>query len=297
MTDPAPSGPHLSLLERGEPFVDRFEAAWRGGTPLRIETLLDDALAADRSFLVRVLMEMERELRHTAGESPQADDYRGRFPDYSDVVESVFGGSATTLDFPGPSGASGGCGPFQVGKTVAGYEIVALLGHGGMGVVFLARQTRAGGRTVALKCIRPEFLAHPSAEMRADAVARFQNEVRAASLLQHDHLVTVYDVGEVDGCPFFAMRYVDGGSLAALLRDGPLPEKRAAELLEAVARAVHHINQHGILHRDLKPGNVLLDQSGRPFMADIRMFLGRSAFRNVLQENNEGAGLEIEEGA
>ncbi len=154
--------------------------------------------------------------------------------------------------------------------TIMGdYELLDNLGEGGMGVVFRARQ-RSANRTVALKVIRPERLSALLPAKKKEAIDRFHTEAQAAAALEHDNIVTVYDVGEVDGQQYFSMRYVDGRSLADLLRDGPLENRRAAEYMEPVARAVHEAHQHGVLHRDLKPQNILVDdRSDRALVADF----------------------------
>jgi tetratricopeptide (TPR) repeat protein/tRNA A-37 threonylcarbamoyl transferase component Bud32 len=155
-----------------------------------------------------------------------------------------------------------------VGRTLGDYELLNKLGAGGMGVVYRARQSSAN-RIVALKVIRPERLAELAADTRTETLQRFLTEAQAAARLEHDHIVTVYDVGEADGQPFYSMRFVEGRSLAEMLRDGLLDNRRAAALMEPVARAVHHAHEQRILHRDLKPANVMVDAAGRPYVADF----------------------------
>ncbi len=133
----------------------------------------------------------------------------------------------------------------------AGYDVLELVGEGGMGVVFKARHL-ALGRLVALKQIRPEILAG------RDGLARFRREAEAAARLRHPNIVPIYDVGRLDGVPYYAMEYVEGGTLAARLAAGPLDADAAARLVETLARAVEHAHGAGVVHRDLKPGNVLL---------------------------------------
>jgi tetratricopeptide (TPR) repeat protein/predicted Ser/Thr protein kinase len=145
--------------------------------------------------------------------------------------------------------------------VVPGYEVVAELGRGGMGVVYKARQCSLG-RWVALKMILAS--AHADPEIRA----RFRTEAEAVARLGHPNVVQVYEVGEHDGHPFLALEYVAGDSLDQ--RPGSvLPERDAGRLVETLARAVHHTHQRGILHRDLKPSNVLLTADGAPKIADF----------------------------
>jgi tetratricopeptide (TPR) repeat protein/predicted Ser/Thr protein kinase len=149
------------------------------------------------------------------------------------------------------------------------YELLDELGRGGMGVVYRARQRNAD-RLVALKVIRLDQLHSLSRDTQTTAVDRFRTEAQAAARLNHDNIVTVYEVGEHQGQQFYSMRYVEGQSLAELVRQKPLECRRAAEILEPVSRAVHDAHTHGILHRDLKPHNILIDAaSGRPLVADF----------------------------
>ncbi|HLW67907.1 MAG TPA: serine/threonine-protein kinase [Gemmataceae bacterium] len=273
MIDPLiSSSPPLALLQQANALCDRLEDGWRAGNASKIELLLANLAEADREFIFRKLLELEVELRQALGQNPQALEYAERFPHYTSIVNEVFTArpSSSTVDSlpstPPPNGLSSAWspGPFFVGQTINGYELLEKIGQGGMGAVFKARQIKAGGRLVALKCIRPDYLDGLPEKLRAEAVARFQAEARAVAKLDHPNLVTVYDVGDVDGCPYFTMQYVPGGSLSKLLESGPLASREAAVLFEQLARAVHHAHQHSILHRDLKPGNILLTGSERP---------------------------------
>ncbi len=158
--------------------------------------------------------------------------------------------------------------PGASGTRLGDYELLGELGKGGMGVVFRARQCRAE-RIVALKLIRRDRVEDLSEEQRERWLERFRTEAQAAARLEHDHIVTVYEVGEAEGCLFYSMKYVPGCSLADLLARGLIPNARAAAFLEPVARAVHFAHEHGILHRDLKPRNILVDADNRPYVSDF----------------------------
>jgi outer membrane protein assembly factor BamB len=134
--------------------------------------------------------------------------------------------------------------------------------RGGMGVVYRARHVQLD-RIVALKMILTGPLASPA------EVARFCHEARTAARLRHPHIVTIHDVGEEEGQHFFTMDFIDGRSLADLVREQPLPPERAIRYTRLVAEAVQHAHNKGVLHRDLKPSNVLIDQADQPHVTDF----------------------------
>jgi eukaryotic-like serine/threonine-protein kinase len=166
------------------------------------------------------------------------------------VVESV-GDDTMALLLRAAEGGRPAAGLDDAVGPLSGYERLEVIGEGGMGVVFKARQ-RGLGRVVALKQVRPEALGG------RDAMARFRREAEAAARLRHPNIVPIFDVGRLDGVPYLAMEYVEGGTLAARLAEGPLDPRAAARLVETLARAVQHAHEAGVVHRDLKPANVLL---------------------------------------
>src|SRR6266550_2630868 len=150
-------------------------------------------------------------------------------------------------------------------KTLANfgdYELLEEIGRGGQGVVYRARQ-KSLNRTVALKVIG---LGHWATEAH---LKRFRREAESAASLEHPCIVPIYEVGERDGSCYFSMKFIEGGQLDEVVRSEPITIRRAVELIAKMARIVHYAHEHHILHRDIKPGNILLDQKGEPHLTDF----------------------------
>ena len=164
---------------------------------------------------------------------------------------------ARALIEPPPAAPTGPAVP-----EVEGYELLGVIGTGGMGIVYRARHRRLD-RVVALKMI----LAGGAAS--AHQLGRFRDEARAVAALQHPNIVQVFESGEAGGQPFLVLEYLSGGSLAAFLSGAPLGPRRAAEMVATLARAVQHAHDRGIVHRDLKPANVLVAPDGTLKITDF----------------------------
>jgi len=174
----------------------------------------------------------------------------------------------------------------RLNVAIPGYEVMELIGRGGMGVVFRARQLGLN-RIVALKMLSTTAAADEG------SLARFRAEGEAVAQLQHANIVQVFDIGENDGLPFFAFEFVDGCNLAQTLHANLPPIREAAEILETLARAVHFAHEHGILHRDLKPGNVMRARDGTLKITDFGLakFLQQPLrARNQLTQTGEILG-------
>jgi len=217
--------------------------------------------------LLEALMERKRrgepaEVEQAARENPDlADELRQLWAAVQ--VVGVFGRTSPvppTHDRPPrspstvalPQGAVAPAGP-PLPRRFGDYEFLEQIGRGGMGVVFKARQDGLD-RVVALKVLR-------NTEASEGEAQRFRHEAETAARLDHPNIVPVYDVGEVEGQPYFTMKFVEGTTLARLIDEGPLPPREAARCVALVAHAIQHAHQKGTLHRDLKPSNILLNRT------------------------------------
>jgi tetratricopeptide (TPR) repeat protein/predicted Ser/Thr protein kinase len=150
--------------------------------------------------------------------------------------------------------------------AIPGLEIEQLIGEGGQAVVYKARQTRLGSRVVAVKLLGGS--AGKRALLRAD-LTRFRNEAKAYFLLEHPNIVRLYDVDQHEGTPYLVLEFVAGGTLYERIERQRFTQREAIEFVETLARAVHFAHQHGVIHRDLKPRNILLTSDGVPKISDF----------------------------
>jgi WD40 repeat protein/serine/threonine protein kinase len=266
-----PAGTHLRLPILGELVHTELEFRLRRGEPARVEEYLTRfPELRDAGTLIVDLLAAEFKCRRLQEADLTADEFCRRFPSYRERLVTVLDGAAppespngglsatvvgrapaSMTDTPPPGGAAGRSSPDGAALSVPGYEILGVQGRGGMGVVYKARQL-ALNRVVALKMILGGQHASP------EDLARFHQEAQAVARLQHPNIVQIYEVGEVGGCPFCSLEFVDGGTLAQKLAGTPLPLRDAARIAEVLAGAIHAAHLHGIIHRDLKPANILL---------------------------------------
>ena len=292
----------LEALQEERRLAEALRAAWlrgdtpslaqfvRADSPSRLELLLELAatdlacrlergqaacaemylrrwpeLGADKEILVE-LIRREWQARAREDEALLRVELAERFPEVGSAIACL---PAPTPPPSWPSTAPDG--PPDGGRAakgrpkwprLPGYEILGELGEGGMGIVYQARQVGAG-RVVALKMIRPGLYAGP------DHLARFRREAEATARLQHPNIVQILDVSESAGQPYFSLEYCGGGSLAEKLAGQPLVAREAARLMEQIAAGIQAAHQKGVIHRDLKPGNVLLTDNGTPKVADF----------------------------
>lgn len=239
--------------------------------PGRVEAYLERFPQLRREATLLRLVRQEYAVRLRCGHAPSLDEYRRRFPDLSlparafDTLELSHCAEQTRR-----SGvAAAPTDLLEQGlRSFGPYELIEIVGRGGMGIVYRARH-READREVALKVISAA-VDGLLPEDRQSLAARFRTEALAAARLEHDNIVPVYDVGEHEGRPYYAMRLVHGASLAELAHDGPVENRRAAAYVEGAARALQAAHEQGVLHRDVKPQNILVDaQTDRALVADF----------------------------
>jgi hypothetical protein len=214
--------------------------------------------------------------RRQRGDRPSAEDYRlpagDSFEGLARLLEAESSFDEALKEEEG-----------DLPRAFGAYTLLRELGRGAAGIVYEARR---GDRTVALKVLRQGFDESP------DAVARFRREAGACARVRHDHIVEILDAGEAEGRPYYAMTLHEGRSLSALARSDALPEpKELARRLAKVADALHAIHSEGIVHRDVKPGNIMADAKGRMVLADFG--LARSAGAATLTRTGEALGTPL----
>jgi eukaryotic-like serine/threonine-protein kinase len=247
----------------------------RAGEACRAAHLLPSypALAAHEDCVVELLY-TEFVVCEQLGQHPSLEELRQEFPQYWERLQRVilFGdlfaeaGQDGTPTMMKPTSWHSFESTVPTDETTNGwadhYELLERIGGGGMGIVYRARQVGLN-RIVALKMMRGGHGASPQ------DWKRFRDEAENMARLRHPHIVQIYAVGERAGLPYFAMEYLEGGSLYDRTRRQPQPAREAARSIETVARAVHYAHQNDIIHRDLKPGNILLDADGALKVCDF----------------------------
>jgi eukaryotic-like serine/threonine-protein kinase len=278
----------IDLARQLDAVCRRFEADWRDGRRATVDDYLGDVPEEGRSALRAELEALERELCPSDETVARPEAGPTVPPHLSTILEAptIAPGSpitapipreasssvheeptvfprdgATVDDGPAVSSASGPGSPTHI-RYFGDYEIIRELARGGMGVVFEARQVSLN-RKVALKMILAGQLANDT------DVKRFYSEAQAAANLDHPGIVPIFEVGQHEGQHYFSMGFVEGQSLSQRLNEGPVAAREAAAFMATVADAIEYAHQCGVIHRDLKPGNILLDLKGNPRVTDF----------------------------
>lgn len=274
------------IEERLASLIDRLSAAYRRGEPVDVEEAArrhpDVGSELRDLWTVAVLAEevagrsrsapggsgrpareevapSSRPAEGAGASTPGSRDERVAASATTRTLESETDGEATA---PGLEGRARASSRKPLPRRFGEYELLEELGRGGMGIVYRARHASLD-RVVALKVILRGELASEA------ELARFRVEAESAARLDHPNIVALYESGEVDGRPYFTMQLVEGTTLARRLAVGPLSPRQTAELLAPICRAIDYAHRQGVLHRDLKPQNILIDREGRPRVGDF----------------------------
>ena len=279
--------PAMSRAERLTLVLADQRSRWLAGSPVETERYLVEVpeLAEDRASRLAVV-EGEVRARRAAGAASTLADFRGRFPDLHEELTVIFeaAGDRSGLRRPSvrgsddPTEAYGVVGPDGVytertiHEFIGRYQILRIIGQGGFGLVYLARDELLG-RPVAIKVPRLDRVT------REEDVDAFLREARILAGLDHENIVPVYDVGRTrDGLCFVVSKWIDGESLTRGALGETANPVRIALLVAAVAEALAHAHQRGLVHRDVKPSNVLLDAATKPYLTDFGLALREEDF-------------------
>lgn len=244
---------------------------WQAGNHVPAEEYVH-RLPHQSSEAAADLVFQEYLVRERLGETPTAEELTSRFPELATIIRDQIGlhealatlgnhpNNSSSRTHPGVPRVTGD--PAEIGESIGDFEVLEELARGGMGIVYRARQ-KSLNRIVALKMILAgQFAA-------SDEVRRFQFEAEAVARLDHPNILPIFEVNHQRGRHYFAMKFVEGGNLSSAAPRLLNQPKAAVEILVKVCRAVHFAHQRGILHRDLKPVNVLLDRDDRPYVSDF----------------------------
>jgi serine/threonine protein kinase len=282
---------------------DEFERAWKDGAAPDIADYLQKLVESSRPKALRELLNVELELRQIRGESPTTDEYQQRFPEYANLVSEVFESAdrrhretvaspprnfgqglhvrcphcrnpielvaeaelseiqcpscGDSFSLTGTNAAPGTKAPEKLGH----YELIEQLGLGAFGVVWKARDTQLD-RLVALKIPR-------KGQLNAVEVESFLREARTSAQLRHPNIVSVHEVGRETDTVYIVSDLIHGTTLEEWLGEQKLTNREAAALCIKIANALQHAHNQGVIHRDLKPQNILMDKDGEPHLTDF----------------------------
>ena len=286
--DVKPSVPAIAAVVVDQ-VCDEFESAWKGGQRPDLEQFLARHSGCKQEDLLQELLSIDLHYRWQLGEKPSVEEYQQRFPNHRRLVLEVFGAltvggvvdetylsaAATTVvrgteprrRYFDPTEASAP-GSNAGNAALEDFEMLERIGRGGMGVVYRARH-RESQQMLAIKVLRPDLTSQSKTRAQQTAVERILIEVAVARRLVHPNIVNVIHSGQSENQLFYTMPYIRGRSLWKLLKQQPIESYLAARWTELVARAVHFAHEHGVMHRDFKPHNILIDHQGNPYILDF----------------------------
>lgn len=270
----------IAVLEHIDDLCADFERRWQANEEPTIESVLTDNLSAiERDVLLAELIVLDVDYRRRRGEAPIAQQYLDRFPESSSVIRDALSEGVS---------ATGGFQPPTVGRLAELFpalEIMELIGAGGMGAVYKARQPGLD-RVVALK-ILPEELGHD-----VKFALRFTREARTLARLSHPNIVSVFEFGNVENTYYFLMEYVDGSTLRDVVKAGQLAPAHALAIVPHLCDALQYAHDKGVIHRDVKPENILLAMDGTVKIADFGLsrILGSESQPDMLTGTHQVMG-------
>lgn len=258
--------------------LDRQRVAWMNSRRISIEDLLAQTPFQNDPEVQLDLVYNEVVIREELGEAPELDDYVGRYPHLAEDLKLHFeihravndpllaeGPEAlvdTDDNAAAPSWPESRIRPREVLPRINGYDLDRQIGHGGMAVVYQARQQHLN-RDVAIKMFHPNWL--PASR----EIVRFRTEAQAIARLKHPNIIQIFEIGTHDGLPYLVLELAEQGTLGQRLQNFAYTPRAAAELIEVLAHAVQHSHDQQVIHRDLKPANVLFTDAGTPKITDF----------------------------
>jgi serine/threonine protein kinase/formylglycine-generating enzyme required for sulfatase activity len=277
---------------------DEFEQALPEQGTISIEDLVAAAPEPIRPLLFEELLAIEFEYRLKGDEFPDIAEYEDRFPDSATAVRNVLvrvlemRTAAASQRTSNPAAKTSDAA--EIPKGIGRYRVESMLGEGGFGIVYLAHDEHLG-RPVAIK------VPHARMVSQSKNSELYLAEARSAAILDHPHIVPVFDFGTSDelGC-YFVSKYIEGTDLARKLKQGRPSHLASADLITMIARALQHAHDKGVVHRDVKPSNILIDRDERPYLMDFGLalrndcvdlsprFVGTPAYMSPEQIRGEG---------
>ncbi|MCP4891700.1 MAG: serine/threonine protein kinase, partial [Planctomycetaceae bacterium] len=247
----------IASLERIDDLCAEFERKWQANQPVSIESVIaEEKSSTERDVLLAELIALENDYRRRLGETPPPEEYLDRFPESPQAVQDAIN------DGPKPSAAFVPPTIDQLAKRFPTLEIIELIGAGGMGAVYKARQSGLD-RFVALKILPEEF------GNNVKFALRFTREARTLAKLSHPNIVSVFEFGNVEDTYYFLMEFVDGSTLRDLVKAGQLSPEHALSIVPHLCDALQYAHDQRVVHRDIKPENILISSQGAVKIADF----------------------------